>query len=181
METPMKTTLIWAEGHNRAIGRDNTMPWHIPEDFAHFRRITQGRPVLMGRHTWDSLPRKPLPNRVNMVLSRSLLEATGAQVFATVEEVLSFCRDVGYGELVVIGGSQLYEQFLSHADEVWVTHVDFSVPDADAFAPPLDPRQWEVQLSYSLDSVPPATAVLYVRRDIGAADRPGLNLGNTVF
>jgi dihydrofolate reductase len=162
----MKTILIWAEGHDRAIGRQNTMPWHIPEDSAHFRRITHGRPVLMGRNTWDSLPRKPLPHRDNMVLSRSLRDAPGAQVFATVEEALGFCRYVGYGELVVIGGSKLYEQFLSHADEVWITHVDLSVPDADAFAPPLDPLQWEVQRSYALDSVPAATAVLYVRRDM---------------
>ena len=78
-----KITLVAAVAQNRVIGRDNQMIWHIPEDFAFFKRFTSGKPVLMGRKTWDSLPRKPLPNRRNIVVSRQAgWQAEGAEVFA---------------------------------------------------------------------------------------------------
>lgn len=160
----MKTILIWAEGRDRAIGQHNTMPWHIPEDFAHFRRITNGRPVVMGRKTWDSLPRKPLAGRTNIVLSTSQPELAGARVFATLNDVLAFCQQEGFAELVVIGGAQIYEQFIGRADEIWVTHVDVAVPDADAFAPVLDPVEWVAQQTLELGSATPACATLYQRK-----------------
>jgi dihydrofolate reductase len=157
----MKITLIWAEGHDRAIGRNNSLPWHIPEDFAHFRAVTAGKPVLMGRRTWDSLPRKPLPGRTNMVISRELTEVSGAEVFASVAAALEAAMAQGFGELVIIGGAQLYERFLGIADKVWVTRVDVSVPDADAFAPALDMKQWRTGGIKVL--APDAAATLYVR------------------
>jgi dihydrofolate reductase len=156
-------TLIWAQGHKRAIGRNNTLPWHIPEDFAHFKNITKGRPVLMGRKTWDSLPRKPLPGRINMVLSRDMEQPPGAQVFASIADVLAYCEQQQFEELVVIGGAQLYEAFLGRADQVWITHVDLSVPDADAFAPELNASEWKVRIAHSLNSNPASDALLYVR------------------
>lgn len=159
----MKITLIWAQGHKRAIGRNNTLPWHIPEDFAHFKNITQGRPVLMGRKTWDSLPKKPLPGRINMVLSRDMAQASGALVFPSITDVLAHCEQSQHEELVVIGGAQLYEAFLERADQVWITHVDQDVADADAFAPELNVREWKVRIAHSLHSTPASEALLYVR------------------
>ena len=87
-----KITLVAAVAQNRVIGRDNQMIWHIPEDFAFFKRFTSGKPVVMGRKTWDSLPRKPLPNRRNIVVSRQAgWQAEGAEVFADVQAALAAC------------------------------------------------------------------------------------------
>ena len=102
-----KITLVAAVAQNRVIGRDNQMIWHIPEDFAFFKRFTSGKPVLMGRKTWDSLPRKPLPNRRNIVVSRQAgWQAEGAEVFADVQAALSACADAP--EIIVMGGEQIY-------------------------------------------------------------------------
>ena len=111
------------------------MPWHVPEDLAHFKAVTMGAPVVMGRKTWDSLsPRfRPLPGRRNVVLSTTLDAAEGADVARSVDEVLA----AGHDELWVIGGAGVYEAFLPHADEVVVTEVDGSFP-GDTFAPRLD-------------------------------------------
>jgi len=160
----MKITLIWAQARNRAIGRNGTLPWHLPEDFAHFKAVTRGRTVLMGRGTWESLPRKPLPGRRNLVLSRTSGELAGASVFNSVGAVLSDCADSGVDELVVIGGAALYELFLYVADVVWVTDVDIDVRDADTFAPVLEPGHWRAVAQHELCSQPPARATLYARR-----------------
>ena len=157
----MKLTLIWAQGHDRALGRNNSLAWHIPEDFAHFRAVTTGKPVLMGRKTWDSLPRKPLPGRTNIVVSRELAAVPGAVVFSSIEAALEASKAQGFEELVVIGGAQLYDRLLGMAHEIWVTHVDVHVPDADAFAPELDAQQWQAVASKILS--PAARATLYVR------------------
>jgi dihydrofolate reductase len=132
--------LIWARAANGVIGRDNAMPWHLPEDLAHFKRQTLGHPVLMGRKTWDSLPPRfrPLPGRRNLVLSRDAAwRAEGAQRVGSIAEALALCAEAA--ELWVIGGAEVYRLALPQAQRVVVTEIaqDF---EGDAFAPELGPE-----------------------------------------
>lgn len=148
--------MIWAQGHDRAIGRDGTMAWHVPEDMAFFRRMTLGHPVIMGRVTWESLGEKhqPLPGRQNIVVTRNpdyFLE--GALLAPSVEEAYSIARlsaKATTGEddplVWVIGGAQIYEAAMALADGVVVTDVDVEVPGADAFAP-MVPPDWQTAAS----------------------------------
>ncbi|MCU1587576.1 MAG: folA [Frankiales bacterium] len=130
--------MIWAQAHGRVIGRDGSIPWHLPEDLAHFRALTMGSVVVMGRRTWDSLPHayRPLPGRENVVLTSRPVE--GVRCFATADEVLA-----AYDDFWVIGGAAVYAAFLPHADEVQVTEVDLDTP-GDTFAPELA-AEWQTQ------------------------------------
>ncbi|MDX8030716.1 dihydrofolate reductase [Lentzea sp. BCCO 10_0856] len=125
--------LIWAQAANRVIGRDNAIPWRVPEDMKHFREITAGSAVLMGRRTWESLPERfrPLPGRRNLVLSRTPQE--GAETFASLEEALA---DVT-GDLWVMGGSAVYAATLPFADRVEVTEIRETF-EGDTYAPEID-------------------------------------------
>ncbi|MCR3751252.1 dihydrofolate reductase [Lentzea californiensis] len=125
--------LIWAQSANGVIGRDNAIPWRIPEDMKHFREITAGSAVLMGRRTWESLPPRfrPLPGRRNLVLSRTPRE--GAETFDSLEKALA---DVT-GDLWVMGGSAVYAATLPFADRVEVTEIRESF-EGDTFAPAVD-------------------------------------------
>ncbi|HKG49799.1 MAG TPA: dihydrofolate reductase [Actinomycetales bacterium] len=130
--------MVWAQDEGGVIGRDGALPWHLPEDLAHFRALTRGATVVMGRATWESLPDRfrPLPGRRNVVLSRQPdYVAKGADVHASLESAL---RDVR-GLVWVIGGAQVYAQAQPLADRLVVTEVALRV-DGDAFAPPLDDR-----------------------------------------
>ncbi|MBS3996287.1 MAG: dihydrofolate reductase [Hydrogenophaga sp.] len=133
---PLK--LIYARAANGVIGRDNQLPWHLPEDLAHFKRTTLGCPVIMGRKTWDSLPPKfrPLPGRLNIVVTRDTTwQADGAAVAHSLEAARALCPS---GSVAwVIGGAQIYAQALPLASEVVVTEIARDV-DGDAFAPTLD-------------------------------------------
>ena len=134
--------LIWAEAKNGAIGRDGTMPWHLPEDLAHFKRTTADAPVIMGRRTWESLPEKfrPLPGRRNVVVTRSAdTRADGAEIAASLDEALERTTDAG--RVWVMGGGQLYRAALALADELVVTRIDLAIPDADTFAPEIG-EEW---------------------------------------
>jgi dihydrofolate reductase len=140
--------LIWAQARDAqgrpVIGAAGAIPWHVPEDFAHFRRTTSGHPVVMGRLTWESLPPRfrPLPGRTNVVVSRSGRPVDGALVASTVAEALDVAAAApGGDEVWVIGGGQVYAAALALADRCVVTEVDVVV-DGDAFAPVLDPDAW---------------------------------------
>jgi len=137
----MSLGLIWAQAHGGVIGIDNALPWHLPEDSAHFRRTTLGTPVIMGRATWDSLPERfrPLPGRENIVVSRTVTALDGATVVGSVEEALA---TVDGRDAWVIGGAQVYAHALPHADRAVVTEIDLAV-SGDAFAPPLG-QDWEL-------------------------------------
>lgn len=131
--------LILARAANGVIGRDNRMPWHLPEDLAHFKRTTLGCPVVMGRKTWDSLPPRfrPLPGRANIVLSRDTAwQAEGAQRAASLDEALALCA--GQPDVWVIGGAQIYAQALPLAHSAVVTEIDRAF-EGDAFAPTFGP------------------------------------------
>ena len=133
----VRLNLIYARAANGVIGRDNQLPWHLPEDLAHFKRTTLGCPIIMGRKTWDSLPPKfrPLPGRMNIVVSRDpAFAAEGAAVAPSLEAARELCP--ADSEAWVIGGAQVYAQALPLAHTVVVTEIarDF---DGDAFAPTL--------------------------------------------
>ena len=133
----MNINLIYARAANGVIGKNNAMPWHLPEDLAHFKRLTQGWPVIMGRKTWDSLPSKfrPLPGRTNIVITRQAdWQEVGAEPVASLSGALERCK--ASAEVWVIGGGQIYAQAepLAHRIEVTEIAEDFQ---GDAFAPVL--------------------------------------------
>ena len=135
--------LIYARARNGVIGKNNTLPWHLPEDLAHFKATTMGQPVIMGRKNWDSLPPKfrPLPGRLNIVVTRNRdWQAQGAQVAHSVEDALALCpNDAPW----VIGGAELYALALPLAQRVVVTEIDADF-EGDALAPTLGP-EWREQ------------------------------------
>lgn len=137
--TQPRISLVVAYSDNRAIGRDNALPWRLKADLAHFKRTTMGSPILMGRNTWDSLGR-PLPGRRNLVISRNpALEAGGATVHASLRDAINACGDAA--TVFIIGGAQIYAQALPMADEIIATEVHTQT-DGDAFFPPL-PAGWK--------------------------------------
>ena len=132
--------MIWAEATNGAIGRAGTMPWHVPEDLAHFKAATLGHPVIMGRHTWESLPEtfRPLPGRTNVVVTRTIgFQADGATVVSSLDSALEHATPTeGHNDTVwIIGGGQLYRSAMPIATDLVVTRIEIDVPDADTFAP----------------------------------------------
>jgi len=156
--------LIWAEAHNGVIGAGGGLPWHVPEDLAHFKEVTLGHPVLMGRKTWDSLPERfrPLPGRVNFVLSRQAKwAATGAIRVASLEEAVArvgsqALSTAGASEtpegvglwLWVIGGAELFAAVIDRAHRLEVTELDLAV-NGEAFAPSID-LSWRLSHSEPL-------------------------------
>lgn len=150
MNKLLPLSLIAALAENRVIGRDNQLPWHLPADLKHFKAMTLGKPIIMGRKTWDSLGR-PLPGRLNLVISRqSGLQLEGAEVFASLDEALvradAWAREKGVDELMLIGGAQLYEQALKQADRLYLTRVQLS-PDGDAWFPQVNQADWQLASS----------------------------------
>jgi dihydrofolate reductase len=131
----MQLYLIWAQARGRAIGRNNTLPWRLPEDLRHFKAATLDRPVIMGRKTFDSLPGGALPGRDNIVVTRdpASVTAAGVQVVTSLEDALALAA--GAERVFVIGGAELYRLALPLADRLLVTEVDIDVDGADAFAP----------------------------------------------
>ena len=139
-----RLNLIFARSLNGVIGREGKLPWHLPEDLAHFKRTTLGWPVIMGRRTWDSLPPKfrPLPGRPNIVVTRqSDWNADGALVAHDLGQALEACAPAA--EVWVIGGAQLYALALPRASTVIVTEIDVEI-EGDAYAPSLDDSWVEV-------------------------------------
>lgn len=131
--------IVVAYSDNRAIGRDNALPWRLPGDLAHFKRVTLGHPIIMGRKTWESLGR-PLPGRRNIVISRQPgLPAAGAHACGSLAEALQACHDED--SVSVIGGAQIYRQALALADEIVATEVHAQV-QGDAYFPQLEPGAW---------------------------------------
>ncbi|QAY63578.1 dihydrofolate reductase [Xylanimonas allomyrinae] len=160
--------LIWAQARDAAgrpvIGVGGQIPWRVPEDFAHFRRVTSGHPVVMGRRTWDSLPARsrPLPGRTNVVVTRDAGWSPAADDAAPVLAAGSVVRALGLarrapgGEQVwVMGGSQIYAAALGHADRLVVTEIDAQV-EGDAFAPAVDVARWRLDVdgAWAVSSAP---------------------------
>ena len=141
----MKLALIWAMARNRTIGHNNALPWYLPADLKYFKRVTLGKPVIMGRKTWDSIGR-PLPGRTNIVITRDRgFQAEGARVVSSLDEALALAEKIclidGAEEAVVIGGAQIYALALPHAQRLYLTQVHAEV-EGDAHFPPLDLADW---------------------------------------
>lgn len=135
--------LIAAVAANRAIGKDNQLLWQIPADMAHFKSLTNGHTVLMGRKTWESLPPRfrPLPGRRNLVVSRQTgYSAPGAELATSVENALARAGDAE--KIFVIGGEEIYRQTLALAQRLEITEVD-QTPDADAWFPEITATDWQ--------------------------------------
>ncbi len=138
--------LIWTLPRNRTIGRNNALPWYLPEDLKYFKRVTLGKPVIMGRKTWDSIGR-PLPGRSNIVITRDPgFQAAGVRVVGSLDEAIALAEKIclidGAEEAVVIGGAQIYALALPRADRLYLTQVHAEV-EGDAHFPPLDLDGWE--------------------------------------
>jgi len=164
-----RIALIWAMARNRVIGRHNALPWHLPVDMKHFRELTTGHPVLMGRNTFESLGR-PLPNRANIVISSDFRYAPpGVQVAHTLDEALQLAvphvpRD--HPEIFVIGGEKLYSQMLPCADRLYVTLIDAEI-EGDAWFPEFELGAWreiERDLHVANDRNPFACTFLTLER-----------------
>lgn len=135
----MMISMIAAMAHNRVIGIHNRLPWHLPADFRHFKAVTMGKPVVMGRRTYESIGR-PLPGRINVVISRNPdLQIEGCIIAASLDDAIA--RLQGHEELMIIGGASFYEQVLPRADRLYLTLVDADV-DGDAFFPEYHRDQW---------------------------------------
>jgi dihydrofolate reductase len=138
----MSLSLIAAIAQNNCIGKNGALPWHLPEDLNHFKELTVGKPVLMGRKTWESIPEKfrPLPNRTNIVVTRDQQYSVpaGVEKYSSVESALASHPNE---ETMVIGGAELYRQTIDRADRLFITHVNQTV-DGDAFFPKIDPKVW---------------------------------------
>ncbi len=137
----MKISLVAAMDRNRVIGMRGALPWHLPADLRHFKQLTLGKPLLMGRKTWESLP-GILPDRAHLVLTRDLeYRADGARVVHRVEDALNEATRLA-DELMVIGGGEIYRLFLPMADRLYLTEVDTEVK-GDAWFPELVAGDWE--------------------------------------
>jgi dihydrofolate reductase len=140
--------MIWAQAADGAIGLRNGIPWRVPEDSAHFKAVTTGHPVIMGRRTWDSLPDawRPLPGRTNIVLSRDASwQADGAVVARELDAAIETALAAGSGEVWIIGGANVYAEAAGIATVAVVTELDLEV-DGDAFAPVLG-AEWSRESS----------------------------------
>lgn len=133
-------SIIAALADNRVIGRDNKLPWHMPADLAHFKRLTMGKPIIMGRRTWESLPGL-LPHRTHLVVTRDRdYEAQGALVAHSLADVITLASDVP--EMMVVGGANLYAQALPLATRMYLTYVHQHV-DGDTRFPDYEAGEWE--------------------------------------
>lgn len=138
-----RIALVAARAENGVIGREGDLPWRIASDLKRFKALTMGKPVVMGRKTWDSLPRRPLPGRANLVVSRTLHSVDGADLFRDVETALKAAAALAgaRGEVCVIGGAQIYAEALPQADRLYLTEVALR-PEGDARFPELDRSEW---------------------------------------
>ncbi|KAA6302329.1 MAG: Dihydrofolate reductase type 3 [Candidatus Ordinivivax streblomastigis] len=137
----MILSIIVAIGKNNEIGKDNAMLCHLPADLKHFKEVTSGHPVIMGRKTFESLPKGPLPNRRNIVISRNKeLRIEGAEVYPSLDYALLKLMDEE--EIFIIGGAQIYTQILPDADKLYLTKIQAEFPEADTFFPAIHYREW---------------------------------------
>ena len=141
----MRLALIWAMARNRVIGRNDALPWYLPEDLKYFKQVTMGKPIIMGRKTWESIGR-PLPGRTNIVITRDPeFDAEGVKVVNSLEAAITLAEHItvidGGDEAVVMGGAQIYEMALPMADRLYMTQVHADV-DGDTCFPEFELASW---------------------------------------
>lgn len=159
----MTLAIVVAIGQDRAIGQGNSLLWHLPADLKRFKALTTGHTILMGRKTFDSLPKGALPNRRNVVISRQSLTLPGAEVYASIEEALRALSSVE-GEVYVIGGGEIYRQLLPQTSRIYLTRVAASYPEADVFFPELNDQDWRVEsrMTFPADEQNPIDSELLI-------------------
>lgn len=137
--------MVAAVARNGVIGREGDMPWRLPSDLKHFKAVTMGQPMIMGRKTFDAIG-KPLPGRATIVVSRSVEAIEGADVADSLDRALALAVDRmpegGENRICIIGGGEIYRQAMDRADELDVTHVEAAI-EGDTVFPPIDPAVWE--------------------------------------
>ncbi len=141
-ESKPVVSIIVAIAQNYAIGKDNQLLWHLSEDLKRFKRITSGHPVIMGKKTYESLPKRPLPKRTNIVITDDRKDNfEGCTTVFSLDEAIEACR--GEEECFIIGGGSIYRQFLPRADKLYITkvHEDF---EADTFFPEITKEEWQL-------------------------------------
>lgn len=136
----MTVSIVVAIAENNAIGKNNELLWHLPTDLKHFKQLTSGHTIVMGRKTFDSIG-KPLPNRRNIVITRSnTLEIPGAEVVHTIEQALELCT--AEKEVFIVGGAEIYKQAMDKTDKIYLTTVHARY-EGDAYFPEIDQKKWE--------------------------------------
>lgn len=156
-------SIIVAVSEDLGIGKDNELLWHISEDLKRFRRLTTGNAVIMGKKTWESLPRKPLPGRKNIVLTDNREEVIENAITAySLQDAIDRCSDGE--EIFIIGGGSIYRQYMPLADRLFITHVHRKAP-ADIYFPEIDPEIWEAtEQEEFVDNDIPYTYTIYERK-----------------
>jgi dihydrofolate reductase len=140
--SPQRVAIVVAMDERGAIGRGGDLPWRLPDDLRRFKALTLGKPIVMGRRTWASIGARPLPGRLNIVVTRQVdYAAPGAEVRASFDEACAAAGDVP--ELCVIGGADIFRLALPATDILHLTRVHTVVPDADTFFPQLDDAEWQ--------------------------------------
>jgi dihydrofolate reductase len=157
----MENVIIVAIGEDRAIGRKGNLAFYISADLKRFKALTTGHTVVMGRKTFESLPKGALPNRRNIVVTRNP-DATfpGAECANSIEAALQLAREAGETEAFIIGGAQIYQQSLSMADRLELTRIDATADDADAFFPEIKPSDWQITAE-TAPTVDPKSGLTY--------------------
>lgn len=156
-----RISFVVAVSRNGVIGRDGGLPWHLSSDLKLFKAITLGKPIIMGRKTWESLPRKPLPGRVNIVITHKAgFVGEGALVVNTAEQALAAAGDVE--EVAIIGGGEIYKLFMPIADRIYRTDVDLEV-EGDTLFPSLPREEWTETSSEAFPQGPKDSASFTLR------------------
>jgi len=147
----MEIIIIAAMAENRVIGKDNAIPWSVKEDMAHFRELTMGSPCIMGRKTWESLPKKPLPGRLNIIISKSMTDnipENNVKVFQSFSSAVDYCRD--HEKIFICGGASVYREALVLADKMEITLIHGNYK-GDVYFPEIDPALWEKTAAADFD------------------------------
>ncbi|WP_075982026.1 dihydrofolate reductase [Bacillus massilinigeriensis] len=135
-------SLLWAMDENRVIGKNNELPWHLPEDLKYFKRVTMGHPIIMGRKTYESIGR-PLPGRENIIMTRNQdYKMDGCQIMSSVDELLRFNKAQN-DEVFVIGGAEIFKEVLPFADRLYLTQIHEAFP-GDTFFPEIKMDEWKL-------------------------------------
>jgi len=144
----MELIIIAAMSENRVIGINNTLPWSLKADMERFKKLTLGWPCVMGRKTWESLPKRPLSGRPNIVISRSLSDLTGAAVFPSLQDAVAHCAD--YEKVFICGGASVYKEALGLANKIELTLIHRQY-EGDAFFPEINLAQWKITQTEDFD------------------------------
>ena len=168
-------TLIAAVANGGAIGKKGELLWHIPEDLKHFKALTMDAPVIMGRNTWESLPFRPLPGRLNIIItsqadytpvSTSKKAVAAPTVVSSLEEAIATAQpaaDAADKDIFIIGGGRVYSEALPLADALELTGIPLDAPDADTFFPPIDPSRWQLVSSQPVTVAHPVTPATHTQ------------------